>query len=110
MLRMVFEVMPDLLEKTAPQEPPVQLDRQDHLDPLDPRDQRDLQARRDPQELLQCLLRLRNPRNVHRGFSVIWTATVSAHLMPPRVPRATTVIKMEEDVCVGRLALTVGDT
>jgi hypothetical protein len=101
---MVFEVMLDLLEKTAPQEPPVQLDRQDHLDHLDP------QAQRDPQELLQCLLRLRNPRNVHRGFSVIWTATVSAHLMPPRVPRATTVIKMEEDVCVGRLALTVGDT
>ncbi len=107
---MVFEVMLDLLEKTDPQEPPVQLDRQDLRDPLDPLDP---QAQRDPrdlQELLQCLLRLRNPRNVHRGFSVIWTATVSAHLMPPRVPRATTVIKMEEDVCAGRLVLTVGDT
>jgi hypothetical protein len=107
---MVFEVMPDLLEKTAPQEPPVQLDRQDLRDPLDPRDPLDRRDPRDLQELLQCLLRLRNPRNVHWGFSVIWTATVSAHLMPPRVPRATTVIKMEEDVCVGRLALTVRDT
>jgi hypothetical protein len=107
---MVFEVMLDLLEKTDPQEPPVQLDRQDHLGRQDPRDPLDRRDPRDLQELLQCLLRLRNPRNVHRGFSVIWTATVSAHLMPPRVPRATTVIKMEEDVCVGRLALTVGDT
>jgi hypothetical protein len=65
---MVFEVMLDLLEKTAPQEPPVQLDRQDPLDPLDPRDQRD---RRDLQELLQCLLRFQEPSNVRMGGFVV---------------------------------------
>lgn len=68
MLRMVFEVMPDLLEKTAPQEPPAQLDRQDHLGRQDPRD---LQAQRDLQELLQCLLRFRNPNNVRMGGFVV---------------------------------------
>jgi len=71
MLRMVFEVMLDLLEKTAPQEPPVQLDLRDHLGRQDHLDHRDLQAQRGPQELLRCLLRLRNPNNVRMGGFVV---------------------------------------
>ena len=47
---MVFGVRLDPLEKTAPQEPPVQLDRRDPQDPQDPLDPQDPQ---DPRELLQ---------------------------------------------------------
>ena len=50
MLRMVFGVRLDPLEKTAPQEPPVQLDRRDPQDPQDPLDLRDPL---DPRELLR---------------------------------------------------------
>jgi hypothetical protein len=62
---MVFEVLLDPLEKTAPREPPVQLDPQDPLDPLD------LQDPLDHRELLRHPLRFQKASNVLTGGFVV---------------------------------------
>ena len=65
---MVFGVRLDVLEKMAPRDRQDRQDRQDRRDLQDPLDP---QAQRGPQELLRCLLRLRNPNNVRMGGFVV---------------------------------------